>query len=208
LWAIADKVEIDHVVWDDGSSDLADLKRYEEEYPKATFHYGNKNVGPSVARNEAIKTTDSDFILPLDSDDYFSINAIRDLLRRHYESKGACPVYPTVQMFGKSDMLLTKPEWSKERVMKEFFIPCSSLITREAFDSVGGFTADMNFLEDFDLWVRLALAGYKGAYASTAILFYNIREDSRSDHFNLKKTLIEKARLKEEILRRNGALLI
>lgn len=206
LWAIEDSVEVEHIVWDDGSFDLKDILRFEDEYPEVTFHYGNKNLGPASARNEAIKTTDSEFLLPLDADDYFSINSIRDLLRRHYDGKGACPVYPTVKMFGRVDQLLAKPEWSKERVMKELFIPCSSLLTREAFDNVGGFTPDLDILEDFDLWVRMALSGYKGAYARTAMLFYNMREDSRSDHFHIKKTAEYKHKVYLSILKRNGVI--
>jgi glycosyltransferase involved in cell wall biosynthesis len=41
-----------------------------------------------------------------------------------------------------------------------FLIASSVLVRREAFDNVGGFSEDGEVTEDWDLWLRLAAAGY------------------------------------------------
>lgn len=200
---VREGVELEHVVWDDGSDDLTIFDDLKRDNPEVIFHTENKNGGLGHARNAAIETTDSDLLLPLDADDYFSDSSVDDMVGV-YLAKKSVPVYPTVTLFGGMNQVNIKPEWSKEQVFKQFFIPASSLFTRESFDKIKGYTPNMPFLEDFDMWVRMALAGYKGAYCKPAMLYYNIRANSMSDHFDLKDTGAQKRELAYEILRRNN----
>ena len=186
---------IDHIIWDDGSSDLSDFQKLQAVYPDVTYYFGVSNVGLAEARNRAVSKSDADAFIFLDSDDHISNNFVRDMVQA---SKGCkSPVYPSVQCFGSWDVYMEKPEWSKDSAMRDLFIPATSLVTREAFEAVNGFTAGLPLLEDFDMWYRMADAGFTGKACNSAILYYNIRKDSMSDHFNLKN----RKELKEEVYR-------
>lgn len=174
--------ELEHIIWDDGSTEVETLYTKTERY-NTTVYTGNDNQGLPAARNSAIDKTDNDAVLFLDADDWFSRTAVLNMVKA---SKGLrSPVYPSVQMWGESSSFISKPEWTKEAAMKQLFIPSSSLVMRSDFDSVGGFTTGLPLLEDFDLWFRLAREGFTGKYCPRALLHYNIRKDSMSDHFNL-----------------------
>lgn len=174
-------IEVEHVIWDDGSDSTAHLEEVTKDFD-VKLYTGNQNVGLGAARNLAVRTTDSDALLFLDADDYFSQNAVRALVQ-------ACegvlsPVYPAVHMFGEINQFLPKQQWTKQAAMRDLFIPSSSLVTRSAFEKVDGFTEGMPLFEDFDMWYRMAKEGIRGCACNSAVLYYNVRADTMSDHFN------------------------
>ena len=190
--------EIEHIVWDDGSDDLTDLKRMQSLYPHAKFFLGNGNVGLGAARNLAVKESTGEGLIFLDADDYFSLNYVSDMVKA---SKGyRSPVYPSVQMWNKMEKFIQKPKWTKEAAMRDLFIPAHSFVTREAFDAVGGFTENLPLFEDFDMWYRMAKAGFEGKYCPSAIFYYNIREDSMSDHFDIEGMSATKREIYQRIV--------
>jgi GT2 family glycosyltransferase len=180
----APNIEIEHIIWDDGSSSQEALKRKEESFPHATFYTDNKNVGLPGARNRAVAKSTGEYLLFLDADDFFSSNAVAEMVAAS-EGKYS-PVYCDVRMFNKAQQTLKKPHWSKEAAMKRLFIPACSMVRKEDFDAVGGFNESLPLFEDFDLWFRMARHGIEGRYCPTALFYYNIREDSVSDHFDLR----------------------
>jgi len=192
--------EIEHIVWDDGSSDLFDLKQMQKLYPHAKFYLGNGNVGLGAARNLACKEATGDAFLFLDADDYFSLNTVSDMVKSSRKGERGGPIYPSVQHVGKMDNLRKPGKWSPKRACKELFIPSSSMVMRKDFEAVSGFTEGLPLFEDFDLWYRLAKNGTEGYYCSSAVLYYNIREDSMSDHFDLSGMSTTKQEIYQRIV--------
>ena len=191
--------EVEHIVWDDCSTVEYEYERLVELSARyhATFYHSRTRLGCGIARNRAIEAFASGNIFVfLDADDYFSHNYIQAMV-------DACegiysPVYPNVQMFGERTDFIVKPEWTKKKATSKPFIPAHALVTREHFAKVGGFRK-VQFYEDFDLWVRMAKAGIIGRHCPEATLFYNIRKDSISDHFNLRGTRKRKLRIKHKV---------
>lgn len=178
--------DIEHIVWDDGSNDLSNLEGMKRLYPHAKYFMGNDNVGLGAARNLACKEATGDAFLFLDADDHFSLNTISDMVKASRKGERGGPIYPTVQHTNKMTTLRKPGKWSIKKACKDLFIPSSSMVMRKAFESVDGFTEGLPLFEDFDLWFRLAKSGVEGYYCSSAVLYYNIREDSMSDHFNIE----------------------
>jgi GT2 family glycosyltransferase len=189
---------LDHIVWDDGSSDLTLLEELKEKHPEVSFYLGNENVGLAQARNQAVAKSDADAFIFLDADDYINSNFIRDTVAASKGTKS--PVYPSVKFFGRMNHHAQKPEWSKKDAMEKLFIPATSLVTREAFEACGGFTPGLPLFEDFDMWFRLARLGFEGKACNSAILYYNIREDSMSDHFNTEGRDLLKRQVYDRII--------
>ena len=65
--------ELEHIVVDDGSTDstLALLNEYADGHPNLTVIPFPDNRGTNAARNAAVAAATGDFIIPLDSDDWF-----------------------------------------------------------------------------------------------------------------------------------------
>ncbi|MDR2385848.1 MAG: glycosyltransferase family 2 protein, partial [Tannerella sp.] len=72
---------IEHWIVDDGSTDAtcSIIEEYARQYPFICFHRFEKNRGVNAARNHAIQNSSRDFILFLDSDDYFVENALHTI---------------------------------------------------------------------------------------------------------------------------------
>lgn len=69
---------MEHWIVDDGSTDAtcSIVEEYALRYPFIRFHRFDKNKGVNAARNYAIQNSSKDFIIFLDSDDYFAENAL------------------------------------------------------------------------------------------------------------------------------------
>ena len=70
--------DIEHWIVDDGSTDSTFdiIEKFAAKYPYIQHYRFDKNQGVNAARNYAIKNSSKDFIIFLDSDDYFIENAL------------------------------------------------------------------------------------------------------------------------------------
>lgn len=77
---------------DDGSTDQTSeiIKEYQKEHNFIQYHKFDQNKGVNSARNYGIQNSHSDFVILLDSDDYFTDNAlniISDTIQKYPEYK-------------------------------------------------------------------------------------------------------------------------
>ena len=121
-----------------------------------------ENAGPSSARNNGIKNSIGEYILPLDSDDMISPDYIQTCVNLIRKNKNLSPVYCDTNHIGQINGVEQRPEWSKERLIQGPFIVNCSMFTREAFDTCGGYDETMKGWEDYDLWIRMMNSGYIG----------------------------------------------
>lgn len=141
--------------------------------------------GPSAARNEAVKSTECEFILPIDCDDKISPSypsLIKDILTRH-EDIGI--VYGQADLFDKANGLWILPKFSNEQMCLENCIYASGGFRRQDWLAVGGYDEKLIYgAEDWDFWLKLLSLGKKVHYIESEICFhYRIRNGSRSESF-------------------------
>jgi len=82
--------DVEHWIVDDGSTDSTYdiVKKYAAKFPTIRHYRFDKNKGVNAARNHAIKNSSKDFIIFLDSDDYFienALNTIKNVIITHPE---------------------------------------------------------------------------------------------------------------------------
>lgn len=157
------------IVVDDGSTD--DTKEALAAFGNASnfrYHY-QRNSGRSTARNQGFALAQGHFILFLDSDDLLFPDALAHL----YETAQSSPAGMIVGQveFANEQMekvWLLKPSHETCRegrsaypsliTARYFLLPGAVLLRRECLQAVDGFDRTLEPCEDFDFYLRMALA--------------------------------------------------
>lgn len=173
------------IVVDDGSTDDnagADIVRQlNEEHPVTLLT--KSNGGQSSARNLAVAYSTGDLLAFLDQDDIWHPHHLETLVRPFLADR---PVtlgwtYSNVDLIDETGRMITRrflsdlptehPKRHLARCLAEdmHVLPSASLISREAFDLVGGFDERLRGYEDDDLFLRLFSAGFDNVYIDEAL---------------------------------------
>ena len=153
------------------------------------------NVGVSVARNTIAKKGKAPLILFVDGDDRLDPMFLEKAWRRMKIAKVDI-VYPKMAIFVDGPGLaehgsVSQCQFDRLTLMRANYIPVTSLMKREVFNALGGFDEGMKSgFEDWEFWIRGALAEYKFWFEPESILFYRQHEDARSHQANLNATSI------------------
>ncbi|MDQ0587760.1 glycosyltransferase family 2 protein [Variovorax paradoxus] len=181
------------VVVNDGSSpeERLALGLLAERYP---FRIVDKeNGGQGSARNAGVKASSANYICFLDQDDFYLPNHIEILVEAIpanearfgfvyadlYEADADANVIRTgvVKLGAKSH-----PKTDLFDLLRHdmFVLPSASLISRTAFDAVGGFDPQFTGYEDDDLFLRIFRKGYTNHFVDRAVTVWCIHTASTS----------------------------
>jgi len=156
---------------DDGSTDNS-FEQFEQRMPEA-FSIKQQNAGLGATRNRAVAVAHGEFLQLLDVDDTIEFGKLPSQLE-FARTHSLDVVYSDWRMMivdGESE----EPEaWVHAEAEVEiveallggwWFPPNAAIIRKEAFMAIGGCDSTLgNTCEDFDLWIRLAIAGFRYGY--------------------------------------------
>ena len=170
----------DIIVVDDASSEPPNIPEQDECLIRVIRN--EKNQGLSESRNNGAKIAQTEYILTLDPDDRLAPNTIAELeLPMDIDSRIGV-VFMKMRMFGDRDGELVPPIIDRDITAKEWLetnrIYSTSLIRKSALEQVG-YWRDIEIAEDWDLWIRLAMAGWKFKFCPSTFYFHHIRGDSK-----------------------------
>lgn len=190
------------ILCDDGSTDdtYAVAREYQERYPdKILLIQNERNMGLNHTLNRCLAQADSEFIARMDGDDLCSSNRLeRELqaLEAHPEMAVVSTEMTYFDETGTWGHSHSNPfPENKDFVHGSPFCHAPCLARREAICRVGGYTDDPNYLrvEDFDLWVKLYAAGYRGMNLQEPL--YAMRDDRNAYARRKFKYRINEARV-------------
>jgi len=193
--------DIEVIVVDDGSTDrTAEIVKSFQD-PRVRYIYQeNQNVG--VARNNGIKESRGKYITFLDADDEYLPEKVEKQVKFLKENPQYQAVYcDTLQFYSDApDKFLKSIEYHPsgdifEALLHSSLINLNSFMaTKELLLKVGMFDPRPNFPEDWELWLRIAKAGYKFGHIHEGLVKVEMRKDSKTTsevNFQAKKYLLE-----------------
>ena len=161
------------IVIDDHSVEdpRAQIQSYNITYIR---HASNQRL--SAARNTAIAAAQGEWIISLDSDDYFSDDYVLEKLLKHEED--ADVLYGN--LITENDRRLTPnkqihdEDWEGNNQ-----IYATSMFRKSLWEQVGGFwVRDEAFPEDWDFWWRAWNTGARFYYVPVDVYYHTYRKDS------------------------------
>lgn len=183
------------IVVDDGSTDdgPAIVERLAQTRPITLLR--KPNGGQSSARNYGIAHATGQLIALLDQDDIWYPNHLAELSkpfrRPRYPELGW--VYSNLDEMDQSGKLVGRNCLNRAShvihpkrdlvhcLMADMFIlPSATIMTRAAFNAVGGFDERLVGFEDDDLFLRMFRAGYDNIYLDKALTMWRIFGGSSS----------------------------
>lgn len=182
------------IVVDDGSTDDGPVivQRFMRRHPIRLLR--KPNGGQSSARNFGVASSNAAHIALLDQDDSWYPNHLEELVRPFQETRQrelgwVYSDLDEVDSHGNMvvrSMLRMMPSAHPKRdvftclSMDMFVLPSASLISRRAFEAVGGFDENLIGYEDDDLFLRLFRAGYDNVYLDMPLTRWCIHTASSS----------------------------
>jgi glycosyltransferase involved in cell wall biosynthesis len=182
------------IVVDDGSVDEGPIivQRYAHKYPIRLLR--KPNGGQSSARNFGVANSNATYVALLDQDDAWYPNHLQELIMpfrqpRQHELGWVYSDLDEVDTDGnmviRSFLRMLPARHPKRDVyaclaMDMFILPSASLISRKAFEEVGGFDENLTGYEDDDLFLRLFRAGYDNIYLDIPLTQWRIHTGSSS----------------------------
>ena len=162
-----------------------------------------KNQGTRVASNTGVQVASGTYCVFVNADDKLDPDFLSASLSTLENDPSLSLTYTDFWHFGQSqgkkfDHGVVFPEWDLERLKQYNFILCSALFKKEAFDNVGGFQVDYG-MEDYDLWLRMALKGHKGQRTPGYLYHYRAHDSNRTLGVDVGLAM-------ENIKSRNGVL--
>jgi glycosyltransferase involved in cell wall biosynthesis len=185
----------DIIVVDDGSTDNGPqlVEELAREHPIRLLH--KPNGGQGSARNFGVANSDCDLIALLDQDDVWYCNHLERLASPfsqpraielgwtysnldEIDEQGCMVVRSVLRLFDS----VQHPKRDLHGCLSAdmYVLPTASLISRTAFDAVGGFDERLRGYEDDDLFLRLFRAGYDNIYLDEALSQWRMFSGSSS----------------------------
>jgi glycosyltransferase involved in cell wall biosynthesis len=180
------------IIVDDGSTDdgLAIVERLAREHRITLLR--KPNGGQSAARNYAVAHSKSALIALLDQDDIWHPRHLEALVEAFTEHKGS-PLgwvysdFDDIDHDGKmvsgtyvEHPRLENPKRHLHSILRQGVIiqPSATLISRTAFEAVGGFDERLCGYEDDDLFLRMFREGFANAYVPYSTSQWRIHSSS------------------------------
>jgi len=181
------------IIVDDGSTDdtLAVARRLAATDQRVRV-VATPNGGPAAARNTALLAARGEFVALLDSDDLIQPEYLARQLAVLDANPDAAIVSANAVNRGGGPAHDGKPFWPEtsgvERVTLHHLIEREdtmcilSLFRRAICDRIGGFNPEFTGNEDYEFWLRAALAGYVIVRNYEPIGVYRRHDDSLSSN--------------------------
>ncbi|PWU21813.1 MAG: hypothetical protein C5B48_10860 [Candidatus Rokuibacteriota bacterium] len=191
------------IICDDGSTD--ELERALEQYRSEIKFLRKENGGEASAKNTAATEACGDFVAILDADDVYMPNRLAALseLAQLRPDLDILTTDAYLVVHGRRLRRNYDRGWQFEvadqrrAILQRNFVFGHAAVRRERLLECGGFDESILWTTDWELWLRLILAGSQAGCVDEPLSLYRLRENSltaqRRDLLLGKLATLEKA---------------
>jgi glycosyltransferase involved in cell wall biosynthesis len=205
---------IDYIIADGGSSDgtVEILKKYDVLIKRSNFKnnclgvefrwWSKKDNGQSNALNNGFKLAKGDILAWINSDDYYEENAFACVFQKFLDNHNVDMIYGNCyEIFEmENKKKINKGQSSQgdfDKFLREGNLATqpATFFTKKVFDFVGGIDESLNYLMDYDLFLRILknnLAMYIDDYLAFFRFWPNSKTVSQIDKYKKEEKLIRK----------------
>jgi GT2 family glycosyltransferase len=183
-----DNIEI--IISDNGSTD-GSIEFIKENYPKTILIENGSNIGPSLARNQALERVNGKYVQFLDNDVEVDPNFLVDAIKRFEEDPTIGGAQNRLMVLGSDNVIDyiigyynstgffqyvgVRDQYTTEKYGTEIEVfTCKSagmIVRKDILDKIGGYDKDMFiYVEDTDLMWRVWLAGSRIVYLPNSVV--------------------------------------
>jgi len=174
------------IVVDDGSQDHTGAAVADYGDPRIQYIY-QENSGTPGARNTGIQASSGEYIALLDSDDLFLPNKLELQLEAmaHPSAPGlVASGWREVDIHGTPGRTLEPWLFQPGLALEDWLYGCyvivpAVLVKRDWLIKVGMFDTSLRYVEDWDLWLRLAYAGCPMRWQPGQVCLRTVHVDSK-----------------------------
>jgi cellulose synthase/poly-beta-1,6-N-acetylglucosamine synthase-like glycosyltransferase len=147
-----------------------------------SFVGSHVNRGVGAARNALLARARGPHLFALDADNGVYPTALARLEGALVSQPDADFAYSAIAVFngGRPQNLLSARTWDPSLFRGGNFLDNMALYRTSTLREIGGWDESLPNWEDFQLWLRLAERGRKGAFVPQALSWYRVFEGSRS----------------------------
>lgn len=180
LASVPQRPDVEVIVVDDGSTDPGTVRVLDGLDPQRCTMVRQSNMGLAKARNNGIRLAKGAYYIPLDAD-----NRLRpEMVEQGIAVLDARPevdiVYGDAQYFGERDARWTVGPFDLALMIERNRIDACAVVRRTLWERLGGYDERMPVMgyEDWDLWLRSAVAGARFHYEPIIFFDYRVRGGS------------------------------
>lgn len=177
---------IELIVIDDISSDKSIdiisswMSKNKRRFHRCVLLKNQTNQGPSVSRNIVFEKATGDYVFILDADNEIYPKAIEKLYNcLDDDFMGS---YSHIEIFGNQKGIGYSDIWDGDRLKKSNYIDVMSLVKKEAWKAVCGFSHIDEGWEDYDFWLKFRDAGFELKFLPEILCRYRIHGNSRTSN--------------------------
>jgi glycosyltransferase involved in cell wall biosynthesis len=144
------------------------------------------NSGPSKSRNNGADRATGKYLLFLDADDIIASTYITKCIRYLENHQTLNIIYSKADYFGAKNKTWNLPDFNLQNFLESNCIPISAVIRNKIFQKVGKFDENLNYTEDWELWIRI-VKEFGGVYKIPETLFFYRKRFDKSSITDNKK---------------------
>lgn len=178
-----DNLEV--IVVNDGSTDnLGEIiQPVLDKYKMLRFYEQECNKGLPSTRNFGFSKSRGFYVIFLDGDDLLAPSYVEECYKQFEQDTSLSLVHTDTLLFDGQRGRFKLPPYSFRQILTTNCITATAMIRRDYFEFVGLYDENLNFFEDWELWIRYLYQYPKMIKINKPLFFYRKRltNDSMSN---------------------------
>lgn len=184
---LQDYDNLEFIIIDGGSTDnsVDIIKKYDQWI---SYWVSERDNGQADALKKGFARASGDIIAWLNSDDMYCPETLHSVGGFYANNREVGLIYGDSEMIDATGAAIERIKGQNgdlQRLLTKNFIPQpSAFFSRKAFNAVGGINADLHFIMDYELWIRMMLRGTSFHYLPITLSRFRWYPDSKSGSYS------------------------